>query len=226
VQDLPGRLDLDELDEGRDPGVLQEELTTNPCADGAYVLHGHRWATTLVWSLNMAGRTDLSTTHVLASIVHGAADIIGAVNDCGRPDGISAYQSYAGTTTASPQISAPNGVISCLGRDARNVVGFASMSPFKAVTCWYWDSTGYLVESDIAFAQSASWQIYPWVFGCPSGGSAYDMAAVATHEFGHAYGLLHPGTDHPSLTMQPGGPCDASKRTLGLGDMLGLEALY
>lgn len=49
--------------------------------------------------------------------------------------------------------------------------------------------------------------------------------SVATHEFGHAYGLLHPLGDHPNLTMQPAA-CDDSKSTLGRGDVLGLHSLY
>jgi hypothetical protein len=68
-----------------------------------------------------------------------------------------------------------------------------------------------------------------WVFSdtIPSScTSAYHFESVATHEFGHAFGLNHPGSSHPALTMQPGGACDASKATLGLGDMVGLEAIY
>jgi predicted Zn-dependent protease len=56
----------------------------------------------------------------------------------------------------------------------------------------------------------------------------YSIEAVATHEFGHAFGLAHVSeTYHPSLTMSTViRSCQASESTLGLGDVRGLNALY
>jgi predicted Zn-dependent protease len=58
--------------------------------------------------------------------------------------------------------------------------------------------------------------------------SRFSVEAVATHEFGHAFGLGHVSeTYHPSLTMSSViRACQGSESTLGLGDVRGLNALY
>jgi hypothetical protein len=60
------------------------------------------------------------------------------------------------------------------------------------------------------------------------GGGGFDIASVATHEFGHTFGLGHPSGNHPSLTMNAysAGTCQSSKRSLGRGDVIGLGRIY
>ena len=91
-------------------------------------------------------------------------------------------------------------------------------------TCW-WTSGKYTVESDMKLNKVE----YSWVVNIGGNCAAkYSVEAVATHEFGHAYGLEHVSEGlHGTLTMSPVIlPCQSSEKTLGLGDIRGLEALY
>jgi len=210
-------------------GETQATTTTHaviadPCADNAYNTYHHKWQDTYGWyasKTNYDLAVDFGIVETLMK--HAASNITDAHNDCGRADRVSATHSYRGRTTSTPTISTLDGAIRC-SRDHKSVVGFKSLQGYKAATCWYWNASGVLVEADIAFDRGTKWVMSGSIpDDCTD---AVHFESVATHEFGHAFGLLHPGTSHPSLTMQPGAACDKSKRTLGLGDMLGLESLY
>jgi predicted Zn-dependent protease len=55
----------------------------------------------------------------------------------------------------------------------------------------------------------------------------FSLRGVATHEFGHAFGLDHSPGDSCNLTMYPStGPCNDGARSFGLGDVEGLESIY
>jgi matrixin len=66
----------------------------------------------------------------------------------------------------------------------------------------------------------------PWSIGATS--TTLDVQNTATHEFGHVAGLdhVHPWKDG-CLTMYPYVALnEIQKRTLGLGDKLGMHDLY
>jgi predicted Zn-dependent protease len=105
------------------------------------------------------------------------------------------------------------------------VVGFGTPpSGYLGMTCW-WTMSGIIFESDMRLNKA----YYHFYVNKPSSCSnRYSIEAVATHEFGHAFGLAHVSeTYHPSLTMSTViRSCQASESTLGLGDVRGLNALY
>ena len=109
-----------------------------------------------------------------------------------------------------------------------------------AITCTLNNaSTGNIYASDVRFNNFSNNSALRWFVGAaPACGSMgyYDLKGIATHEMGHTYGMAH-ATDvstevpyHLKLTMSKSGGnsvyCQTDWRTLGLGDMLGLEQKY
>ena len=191
------------------------------CADSAYVLGGGHWRQTLRWFFNPRGNPpQLNVSDAETALRDGTRNVVAAQNLCGRPDAIRASAEYRGRAVHDPGIV---GML-CLGADGINVVGWTALPPpILAGTCNY-GLGPELVESDVVFSNLVSWyRVRPGV--CLQ---MYDMTAVATHERGHSFGLGHVAeATHADLTMSTEtNDCDGSGTTLGLGDMLGLEALY
>ncbi|MEX2458245.1 MAG: matrixin family metalloprotease [Actinomycetota bacterium] len=191
------------------------------CADAAYVFGGGQWRQTLRWFFNPRGNPpQLPVADAEAAFRDGTRNVAVAYNLCGRPDAVRASVEYRGRAVHDPGIV---GTL-CLGADGINVVGWAVLPrPILAGTCNY-GLGSELVESDVVFNNLVPWyRTRPGV--CLQ---MYDLTAVATHERGHSLGLGHVAEEtHPHLTMSTQtAACDGSASTLGLGDMLGLEALY
>ena len=191
-------------------------LSPAPCQDRKYRLLGAKWNTTYQWSFKASSTPGyLSRAATRRVLKRSFSNITNARNDCGRGDAVSATHLFLGNTSRGPN---------CSRRDRRNVVGFGRMQyGVLAVTC-YWVKNGRMVEADIKINSRESWALS--LNGCRFSPM---LEATMTHEAGHVFGLDHVGERrHGRLTMSPylDGPCQNQEATLGLGDMLGLEALY
>jgi hypothetical protein len=198
-------------------GVSDVGISPPPCSDAAYNLFGARQASTYEWSFKKSSTpAGLSRSGVAEILQKSFGNITGEHNDCGRADHVSATSQYVGTTSRAPN---------CSSRDGHNVVGFSSLpSGVLAVTC-YWIKGGKIVEADMRITTRESWALS--MATCH--GDMPLLESTITHEAGHVFGLDHVGERrHGRLTMSPflDGPCNNNEATLGLGDMLGLEALY
>jgi hypothetical protein len=187
-----------------------------PCSDKAYKLSGGKWTTTLRWYFRGSSTpAGLVRSDVRAVIKRSYGNITKARNDCGRADRVSATASFLGKTTAKP---------SCKTRDGRNVVGFKALpSDVLARTCW-WVSGSRIIEADVQINSNHS-----WATSLATCRFQPMLEAVVTHEVGHAFGLGHVSEkNHGRLTMSTrlDGLCNNQEASLGLGDILGLEALY
>lgn len=200
----------------------------DPCTDKARSFNGDvrpRWQETVLWSFR-AGSTPGSIGRRAAAraLQRAIGNIIGAHNDCGRRDRVSATAIYQGSTDRRPSPKVVDGKPACAPSDGRSVVGFGRLPVgIAGLTCIY--SIGdRIIEADIKLDKDARWAIS--LAGCDVQSL---VEAVATHEFGHVYGLGHvKESTHGRLTMSErlDGYCQNNESTLGLGDMLGLEALY
>jgi len=91
---------------------------------------------------------------------------------------------------------------------------------------WRWSDTQEY-ESDTVFSNRVAWAIVPETGdGCNENVVAYDLQNIATHEFGHIYGLDHPTGDRFATMYAYGYTGETLKRTLAPSDSAGIDTVY
>jgi hypothetical protein len=199
--------------------------------------------------MNRARKTILSAAVVLAvsaSVVSGytlngrkwfsSSDASFRLNSSNRPacclsssqydsqilSGLNAWGilSNGGTTTASGAKNDGVNAISWgkLGGTTLGVTNYVTTDTSQSQLC-----NGNLIyrfrEVDVRFNNAYNWQTSST---CTNG---FDLAGVATHEFGHAAGLGHSSV--PSATMYASvAACDFSKSSLDNDDKAGYSSIY
>jgi hypothetical protein len=193
------------------------------CSDTAYAAYSTRWTSTYKFRIKTSSfPSEVDKDATVSAIKAGAGNITGSDNDCGMGDQVGVAYNYEGSTDTGPNVNSSGG---CSSRDSKNVAGFGSLpSTMLALTCW-WGSGGSMIEADVRLNKAS----FLWVVNVGSGCSnKFQVEAVATHEFGHAFGLGHVSeATHGALTMSPTiYPCQRGETTLGRGDVLGLQSKY
>ena len=103
--------------------------------------------------------------------------------------------------------------------------GRTSGSSIAVTYTWQW-SNGE-IESDTVFNTRLAWFIASSEGdGCFESIVAYDLANIATHEFGHTYGLGHAANGRWETMYPYGFTGETLKRSLGAGDTAGIRSLY
>ncbi len=197
------------------------------CHDGAFHLLPMKWKTQWKWWFQVRSTPNEITGRAAENRLRSAvASITGERNDCGRPDTVNARSRYQGRTTLRPGVLSDGG---CGTQDGWSVVGFGTLPQgVLALTCTLYQrrlsGVDTAVESDVLFNKRQ----FQWATSRATCDNAAMLRSIATHEFGHVFGLNHVSEgSHGNLTMSPAiGPCDDSAFTLGLGDMRGLERRY
>lgn len=178
----------------------------------------------LFWTISTQGAPwslrdgDGGTDRLLEVTKRAQHNVTWARNRCGRPDRIHSKGWFTDRTRKVANVSGGGG---CTGGDGQSTISFGSLPyPSVAMTCVYGVRNGVASEADIRVNTNARWAL--GLGSCS--GSELLLESVMTHEFGHVYGLGHTHSS-PWLTMAPLiRYCDAGPTTLGLGDLLGLEA--
>lgn len=182
------------------------------CTNRTYALLGYRWTTPVRWSSNPSGARATD-----AAALRAAANAwTGTLKTCGRTITSGAANTYLGTTTQAPAVTANGG---CGSPSGASVTGWGSLRSGTLATTCVWSRSGVAVEVDQRYTTS-----YAWSSSATCSGARFDLRGVATHEWGHAYGLGHTA-QASGLVMKPASSqCDLAQRTLGLGDALGIDA--
>jgi hypothetical protein len=144
-------------------------------------------------------------------------------DDCGLVGSPRTAGRYLGQTTMRPNINSTQTSIACGRFNTSNTVGWGPLPGYLGYTCYWWGSNGKMIAADMKLDPAE-----PIVATLPVGCTyRFDLQSLATHEWGHAYGLNHPGPEHARLTMTARlTPCSYEARTLGLGDWRGMRRLY
>lgn len=195
------------------------------CADAQFNNGGHAWSAPLRWTFDQRSTPrHLTKARAIRALRAGAANITGGRNDCGLARVSTVGSAYAGTSSVSPDIAATGNNVSCGDYNTSNSVDFGTLPRgIYGWTCFWWDSSGAMVAADMRISDSPA-----VVTSVPKGcRNRFDLQSIATHEWGHAFGLGHVSASNRNLTMPPLLiSCSGDQRTLGLGDYKGIEALY
>ncbi|HEV2754178.1 MAG TPA: hypothetical protein VG318_00175 [Actinomycetota bacterium] len=236
----------DPHDQSAEQLVTDTATTLSACSTEAYrFIPNLRVANDMWWLFNddvMAN--GVTAAQVKGSLINAGANITNADNDCGMLDNIQA-PIVSGTSDTSLRTNfyiRSDGYHDCGQMDTYNVFEFGQLKDALASMCmWTWDN-GDLLSADIRFGQGRNWftTATPPCSNSTTGTKYWDFEGIATHELGHVYGMQHNVADsatreeklyHSRATMNAmarydEARCNTGYRTLGKGDILGLEVLY
>ncbi|QQD76154.1 matrixin family metalloprotease [Curtobacterium sp. YC1] len=186
------------------------------CTSAAWEPTGYRWASTVKWYYNESGQ---KSTYAKKALRKGANAWTGTISACDRTVTSTASNTYLRLATQKPNLTDQGG---CSRNNGYNVMGWGKLpSGVLGVTCVWFDGNGTAREADQRYATGFRWSSTE-----TCSGSRFDTQVVATHEWGHLYGLDHVQTGTGQVMEPSGGYCQLSSRTLGRGDMTGIDSLY
>jgi hypothetical protein len=174
----------------------------NSMSNPDYKLLPFHWYTTAEYWINPNNKYGFLTDAVVAAITAAA--------DTWDSQTSAIVFSYKGITSRSPG--------KC---DGYNVIGWGSYRAGVIAVTYIWYVGDRIIESDTRLNTLYKWSLS----GEPN---KMDVQNIMTHEFGHWCGLddLYADEDYWLTMYGYANYGETYKRTLGLGDILGLKAVY
>lgn len=168
------------------------------CTSTGYTFTGWRWNAAENYQASGGGGISTSTA-------------VSVFNTAGNTwDNQDPFNMFGSVSSGSSSVPVFNNI---------NQFNWANLASTTIASTWTWSSGGVASESDASYNTDFAWST--------SGASnAMDLQNIATHELGHTFGMGHSSASS-CLTMYPSGSLgETRKRTLGDGDILGIQARY
>ena len=185
--------------------------TNAGAATGSYALTG--------WKVAGPTTSTFNTTTLPGNLSLGAT--VSAIQ--------SAYSAWSQGTPA-PSINVATSTSSSTKPTANHsyetMFGKAGGQTLAVTYTWRWSDGS--IESDTLFNTSFTWaNLGAEGDGCyENAGNVYDVGNIATHEFGHTYGLDHPSGARFETMYAYGYSGETLKRSPASGDVNGANAVY
>ena len=139
----------------------------------------------------------------------------------------AAFSAWSSASNAPSFTVATNGTVTRQTANRQTDLMFGRVSGSAIAVTYTWRWTDGLVESDTVFNSGVAWgELGPDGDGCYEDRPVYDLQDIATHEFGHIYGLDHPAAGRFETMYAYGYTGETLKRSPGLGDVAAITSLY
>jgi hypothetical protein len=180
----------------------QIPTTDNAMSNPDFKLLSFHWDSTANYLINPANKYHFSASDVVKAIT-ASADTWDAQTG-------AIVFSYSGTAD-----------LKAGKRDGYNVVSWGNYKKGVLAVTYLWRSGTNIVETDTLINELYEWSL-------SDGAGKMDLQNIMTHEFGHWCGLddLYADKDYWLTMYGYSDYGETYKRTLGLGDTLGLKAVY
>lgn len=140
----------------------------------------------------------------------------------------SAMQAGFSAWSGAPRITvATNGSVTKYTANHSYDLLFGRTGGSSIAVTYTWQWSDGSIESDTVFNSRLPWAIISATpDGCNESVAAYDVQNIATHEFGHTYGLDHANSDRFETMYPYGYTGETLKRSPANGDQAGINAVY
>lgn len=202
------------------------------------------WNTTIKWYFNAASTpAGLTQGATSSDLQHAAAVISNTSSPCYSNDVNPVTQEFKGNYSGAGNVNSNSTCDSpsdFTGTDMVNSVAFGPItnSATLALTCLWTEGTRTMIRGELSYRivgadirmddDNHNWANTGEPCTSSGSGAEYSVDGVATHEFGHVWGMGHVSeADHGNLTMSThSSPCEFTQAELGIGDVSGIGHLY
>jgi hypothetical protein len=191
------------------PGPATANCSNDGSTSGQFALTG--------WAVQSNTVAHLNTATIPGGI--GSASQVASAMQSG-------YSAWSGG--GAPTITvATDGTATRYGANHRYELMFGRTGGSSIAVTYTWQWSDGSVESDTVFNDRLPWFIASGEGdGCVETIAKYDVANIATHEFGHTYGLDHATSDRFETMYPYGYTGETLKRTPENGDLAGMSQIY